>query len=75
MACSKKSQAVSVPKGLPLKKLTSEQVAQSDELLSSLGEYGEIHLIFQRGELKYINKVESHKAWDDVKCPRSKWLT
>ena len=65
MADSKKSQSASVPKGLPLKKLTSEQVAQIDELLSSLGEYGEIHLILQRGELKYINKVESHKAWSD----------
>ena len=65
MADSKKSQAVSVLKGLPLKKLTAEQVAQIDELLVSLGEYGEIHLILQRGELKYINKVEGHKAWDD----------
>jgi hypothetical protein len=62
MADSKKSQAVSVPKGLPLKKLTAEQVAQIDELLSSLGDYGEIHLIVKHGELKYVNRVESNKA-------------
>lgn len=36
-----------------------------DELLTTVGEYGEIHLIVQRGELRYINRVESFKAWDD----------
>lgn len=36
-----------------------------DEMLAAIGEYGEIHLIVQRGELRYINKVESFKAWDD----------
>lgn len=52
-------------KDLRLKKLTAEQVQQIDELLSSLGDYGEIHLIVQRGQLKYINRVESRKAWTD----------
>ena len=54
-----------VLKHLGLRKLTVEQVEQIDELLSSLGDYGELHLIVQRGTLKYINKVESHKAWKD----------
>ncbi len=48
-----------------LKSLTQEQVDRVNELLTSLGEYGEIHLIIQRGELRYINKVESYKAWND----------
>ena len=65
MASSKKSQPAPVLQAPRLKKLTVEQVEQIDELLSSLGEYGEIRLIVQRGELKYINKVESHKAWKD----------
>lgn len=65
MACLTKSQLTVVQKQLDLKKLTVEQVEQIDELLSSLGEYGEVHLIIQRGILTYINKVESHKAWKD----------
>jgi hypothetical protein len=48
-----------------LSKLTAEQIDQINEVLASLDDYGEVHLIIQHGELKYINKVESHKAWDD----------
>lgn len=48
---------------LNLKKLTLEQVQQLDRLLASLGEYGEVHLVVQHGELRYMNKVESYKAW------------
>jgi hypothetical protein len=51
--------------GLKLKKLTAEQIEQIDQLLASLEEYGEVQLVIQRGELKYINKMESHKAWRD----------
>ncbi|HJR79151.1 MAG TPA: hypothetical protein VJ821_03695 [Anaerolineales bacterium] len=67
MTNAKKSQPALLAHGRQLKKLTVEQVEQIDELLSLLGEYGEIHLIVQRGVLKYINKVESHKAWDEDK--------
>ncbi len=42
--------------------LTPEQVEQIDELLASLGEYGELRLIVQHGELRYMNRVESHRA-------------
>ena len=38
-----------------------------DEYLVSVGEYGEVHLIVQNGELRYINKVESHRAWANGK--------
>jgi hypothetical protein len=51
--------------GLHLKKLSIDQIKRIDALLASLGDYGEIHLIVQHGELRYINKVESYKAWKD----------
>ena len=50
---------------LDLKMLTPEQINRIDELLASLPDYGEIHLVVQKGELRYINKVESFKAWND----------
>jgi hypothetical protein len=50
---------------LRLKFLTQEQIVRIDELLSTVGEYGEVHLIIQKGELRYINRVESYKAWSD----------
>ncbi len=54
-----------LPPGLELKKLNADQVRRIDALLASLGDYGEIHLIVQHGELRYINKVESYRAWKD----------
>jgi hypothetical protein len=48
-----------------LKALTREQIQQINELLLVIGDYGEIHLIVQRGELRYINKLESYKVWGD----------
>lgn len=59
------SQPASSPQALKLKKLTLEQVRRIDEVLASLEEYGEVHLVVQNGELRYINKVESFKAWKD----------
>ncbi len=50
--------------GLGLKRLTEQQIRQIDLALESVGEYGEVHLIIQHGELKYINRVESHRAWN-----------
>ncbi len=51
--------------GLELEKLNLEQIRRIDSLLASLGDYGEIRLIVQHGELRYINKVESYRAWND----------
>lgn len=56
------SQETRFSKALKLKKLTPEQVKHIDEVLASLGDYGEVHLILQQGELRYINKVESFSA-------------
>ncbi len=55
---------------LGLKKLNVNQIKRIDALLASLGDYGEIHLIVQHGELRYINKVESYKTWKDDVRPR-----
>jgi hypothetical protein len=65
MAFLKNPQVASARNGSRSTMLTSQQVQQINELLAALGEYGEIHLIIQRGELKYINKVESQKVWTD----------
>jgi hypothetical protein len=55
---------IPLPSNLILQKLTLEQVKRIDEMLDEVGEYGEVHIIVQRGELRYINKVESYKLWD-----------
>jgi hypothetical protein len=47
------------------KGLTREQIQQINEFLLAIGDYGEIHLIVQRGELRYINKLESYKVWSE----------
>ena len=56
--------------GLKLKFLNPAQVKRIDDLLAQLGEYGELHLIIQHGELRYINKVESYKAWKTDDDPK-----
>lgn len=48
-------------------RLTPDQISQINEALSFVGEYGEVHLVVQRGVLKYINVLNSHKAWQDEK--------
>jgi hypothetical protein len=53
----------SLAQALKLKKLTLEQIRRIDAVIASLGEYGEVHLVIQHGELRYINKVESFRAW------------
>jgi hypothetical protein len=47
------------------KTLTPQQIQRINEFLRAMGDYGEIHLIVQRGELRYINKVESFKVFGD----------
>jgi len=54
-----------LPFNLRLEFLTPEQITRIDEVLATVGEYGEVHLIIQKGELRFINKVESYKAWND----------
>ena len=65
MTTSDNPQLVPLLNGNRLKKLTIEQIQQIDQYLASLKEYGEVHLIVQRGVLKYINRIESHKVCRD----------
>ena len=65
MTTSDNPQLVPLLNGIKLKKLTVEQIQQIDRYLASLEEYGEVHLIVQRGVLKYINRIESHKVGKD----------
>ncbi len=50
---------------LGLHKLTLDQIRQIDALLTSLPDFGEVRLIVQKGQLRYINKVESYKAGEE----------
>ncbi len=49
---------------LILLKLTLDQIKRIDEMLVDVGDYGEVHIIVQKGELRYINKVESYRLWN-----------
>lgn len=44
--------------------LTQEQIEQINKALATIKEFGEVHLVVQRGALKYINVLNSHKADD-----------
>ncbi len=47
-----------------VKRLKEQRIRQIDMALESVGEHGEIDLIARHGQLKYTNRVESHRAWD-----------
>lgn len=51
-------------KDLNLVKLTRDQIQRIDQLLVELGDYGELHIIIEHGDLRYVNEVKSHKFWD-----------
>ena len=53
-----------LPSNLILLKLTIEHIKRIDEMLEDVGEYGEVRIIVQHGELRYINKVESYRFTD-----------
>ena len=44
-----------------LVKLTLSHNKKIDKKIAEVGEYGEVHIIIERGKLKYINKVQSDK--------------
>jgi hypothetical protein len=48
--------------GHKLKILTLENIQQLDEICASVNTTGEVRLVVQHGELRFINKVESHSA-------------
>lgn len=64
MADQEKMSRVFLSMDMELLKLNPEQIKRIDEMLAEVGEYGEVHIIVQRGELRYINKVESYRLWN-----------
>ena len=62
MKASKDDSAVPAAPQLKLTMLDLEQVIRIDEMLASMGEFGEVHLIVQHRELRCINRMESEKA-------------
>jgi hypothetical protein len=53
-----------------LRMLTAAQVLRIDELLNDVGDYGEVHLVVQRRQLRYINQVQSYKAPEEAAPPK-----
>ena len=53
-----------LPAELQLLRLTPEQVKRIDALLAEIEEYGEVRIIVQKGELRYISKINSYKVAD-----------
>jgi len=43
-----------------LKKLTPHQVQKIDDYLTSIVDYGEVRLIVQNGQLRYVNRLVSY---------------
>jgi len=46
----------------PLKFLTSSQITMLDEALAELGEYGELHLVIDKGRLRFLVIQKSYDA-------------
>jgi hypothetical protein len=42
--------------------LTLDQIAMINESLSSVGEYGEVRLVIEKGQIRFIEVVQSHDA-------------
>ena len=53
-----------LPAEFHLLRLTPEQVKRIDALLAEIEEYGEVRIIVQKGELRYISKINSYKLSD-----------
>jgi hypothetical protein len=53
-----------LPADLQLLRLTIEQVKRIDALLAEIEEYGEVRIIVQKGELRYISKINSYKIFE-----------
>lgn len=57
----KESDDQNVQQPMPkLKKLMPQQIEKIDDYLTSIGDYGEVRLVVQNGQLRYINKMISY---------------
>lgn len=64
MKCSSDDRnSLDLEKGLSSTRfLTSQQVAMIDEALCSIGEYGEIRLVVEKGKLRFLVTQRSYDA-------------
>jgi hypothetical protein len=51
----------------PLGVLKSEHIRQIDDALAELGPFGEVRIIKQRGNLRFIQKMESAAIMEESK--------
>jgi hypothetical protein len=51
----------------PLGVLNSEHIRQIDDALAELGPFGEVRIIKQRGNLRFIQKMESVAIMEESK--------
>jgi hypothetical protein len=51
---------------LALKVLNCSQVQRIDSMLDELGPFGELRLIKRKGQLRFIEKVESFDLYEDI---------
>ncbi len=47
---------------MPLRFLNETQISLIDEVLSSVGDYGEVHLVIEKGILRFVVKQDSIDA-------------
>lgn len=55
---SKQQESVALSE--PLTLLTPDQVLQVDRALASIGPFGEVRLVKVKGQLRFIQKLDSH---------------
>lgn len=53
--------AMQTPPPLKLRYLTQAQLIRLEKLLDDVGEYGELHLIIEKGRIKFVQLVKSQK--------------
>lgn len=53
--------AMQTPPPLKLRYLTEAQLIRLEKLLDDVGEYGELHLIIEKGRIKFVQLVKSQK--------------
>ncbi len=53
------SEKVATPRAAESCGLTAAQVQRIEQALAEVGAFGEVHLVVQRGQLRFINKMKS----------------
>jgi hypothetical protein len=53
------SEKVATPRAAESHCLTAAQVQRIEQALAEVGAFGEVHLVVQRGQLRFINEMKS----------------